>query len=294
MRSAGRRGGLLLAMLLVAASAHAQQAPGDTLAADTARVDTSAVVPDAAPEPAVVVPVDTSGGAAEQERTPEPPAEEQVIERRDPAPSPGEREETTGERTTASRGEEEAGGNPAETPDTLNASTASPDTVMAANDEEENPMLDANLMQTDWLARGLAIAALAMALMLLGWHVYRYLRDKGRVRLESIPLMQPTKEGRGVAVHMIYHLVNMGREPVVVYCLHGQYSDDRTFKLFPEDEYVELGQGEHYEMKQINEDLAKHNVAGLWIEDTLGREHHMPKKKLEVLNRFIENVRDNV
>ena len=129
-----------------------------------------------------------------------------------------------------------------------------------------------------------AVAALIVASISLIVSSFVALRDRARLRVRS-RLIEASEFG---PAKILVTLVNMGRRAMIIRSVGGSNSKGRTISEYLEYEKggLRLGERETYEHRFDRDDTVAFPADGdeillewLWIEDSLGIRHKVPKSK---------------
>jgi len=133
----------------------------------------------------------------------------------------------------------------------------------------------------------IAILALIISMISLGFSAYFGLRDRGRLRATS-RFFPASEHG---PIRIVVTLVNTGRRPILLRLIGGSDGKGKWSGHYLGDDKTGLRLGEHerHELTLEREDLVFFHPEDddfifetLWVEDSLGRRHAVRDGKINI------------
>jgi hypothetical protein len=139
----------------------------------------------------------------------------------------------------------------------------------------------------DSLTTFLALWGAVVSTIAIGWHIWRDLLDRGKLRV--ICYVGQVVGGPGPpdpTPKLVYNVTNTGRRPILVTHIGGAFAKDRHFMVPMRDQMPRMLQPGEY-LLEYSKDLSvlDEKPTALWAIDSLGKHWKVPRKQLQYLLR---------
>lgn len=144
---------------------------------------------------------------------------------------------------------------------------------------------------SDSITQLIAIYGAIVSSILVGWTIYRDIKDVGRVQLKCgfRELITPGTDYVEEDI-LVYTVTNIGTRPVIITNLGGDFSDGKGFILTDDNIPKTFSPGEYFMfMARSYEDMAG-RVESLKCWDSLGREYKASRKDLRQVQKQLEEL----
>lgn len=138
------------------------------------------------------------------------------------------------------------------------------------------------------ITTGLAIYGAIVSTAAFVWHLYRDLTDRGHVRVRCYigkivgGVGPPDRKD-----YLVYSITNVGRKPVMVTHLGGEYRGSRSFIVVPRSLPKMLQPGDYVLEYTPEFDKLSPDVRRLCVWDSHGRRYSAPRKELRAVLRSV-------
>ena len=144
-------------------------------------------------------------------------------------------------------------------------------------------------MSESTLTQVLALWGALLSSVLLGWTIYRDLRDSGRLRV-SCSFMVAVGPGEALEYDVLtYIITNTGRRPVRVASAGGMFKGNETGFLLTDHELPKMlapGEYLHSHCREFTPELLD-GVTLLCAHDSLGRRFQARRKQVKAVNEHL-------